>query len=69
MEIKDIFSLECSCYSAKKYTEGIHRGKLSASLMVKDIPGGDAGSTPGLGRSPGGNGNLLQYSCLGNPMD
>jgi len=31
---------------------------------------GDAGSIPGLGRSPrGGNGNLLQYSCLGNPMD
>ena len=25
---------------------------------------------PGLGRSPGeGNGNLLQYSCLENPMD
>ena len=31
---------------------------------------GDAGSIPGLGRSPGGvNGNPLQYSCLGNPMD
>ena len=31
---------------------------------------GDAGSIPGLGRSPGeGNGNLLQYSCLGNAMD
>ena len=31
---------------------------------------GDAGSIPGLGRSPGGgNGNLLQYSCLGNSMD
>ena len=31
---------------------------------------GDSGSVPGLGRSPGeGNGNLLQYSCLGNPMD
>ena len=28
------------------------------------------GSTPGLGRSPGeGNGNPLQYSCPGNPMD
>ena len=28
------------------------------------------GSIPGLGRSPGeGNGNALQYSCLGNPMD
>ena len=31
---------------------------------------GDAGLIPGLGRSPGeGNGNLLQYSCLENPMD
>ena len=36
---------------------------------------GDAGlilgwDVPGLGRSPGGeNGNLLQYSCLENPMD
>ena len=30
----------------------------------------DPGSIPGLGRSPGeGNGNLLQYSCLENPMD
>ena len=28
------------------------------------------GSIPGLGRSPGlGNGNQLQYSCLGNSMD
>ena len=28
------------------------------------------GSIPGLVRSPGeANGNLLQYSCLGNPMD
>ena len=31
---------------------------------------GDLGSIPGLGRSPGeGNGNPLQYSCLGNPTD
>ena len=31
---------------------------------------GDMGSIPGLGRSPGErNGNPLQYSCLGNPMD
>ena len=31
---------------------------------------GDLGSIPGLGRSPGeGNGNLLQHSCLENPMD
>jgi len=30
----------------------------------------DAGSIPGLGRSPrGGYGNPLQYSCLDHPMD
>ena len=39
--------------------------------MVKNSPAnaGDMGSTPGLGRSPGGgNGNPLQYSCLENPI-
>ena len=39
---------------------------------VKNLPPntGDTGSSPGLGRSPGGgNGNPLQYSCLENPMD
>ena len=31
---------------------------------------GELDSIPGSGRSPGeGNGNLLQYSCLENPMD
>ena len=45
------------------------------ALVVKNSPAnagdtGDAGSIPGLGRSPGeGNGNLLMYSCLENPMD
>ena len=29
-----------------------------------------AGSITGSGRAPGeGNGNLLKYSCLGNPVD
>ena len=38
-------------------------GKVSA------YNAGDLGSIPGLGGSPGeGNGNLLQYSCLENPM-
>ena len=43
--------------------------------MVKNSParaedGRDMGSIPGLERSPeGGNGNPLQYSCLGDPMD
>ena len=32
--------------------------------------GGDPGLIPGLGGTPGeGNGNLLQFSSLGNPMN
>ena len=35
-----------------------------------DIRDGDAGSIPGLGRSPGGGyGKPFQYSCLENPID
>ena len=40
--------------------------------VVKNLPvnAGNAGSIPGLGRSPGErNGNPLQYSHLENPMD
>ena len=40
--------------------------------MVMNLPAsaGDTGSISGSGRSLGeGNGNPLQYSCLGNPMD
>ena len=45
---------------------------FQAALVVKNPPAnaGDMGSIAGSGRSPGGgNGNLLQYSCLGNPRD
>ena len=41
-------------------------------LSGKESPAsaGDASLISGSGRSPGkGNGNPLQYSCLGNPMD
>ena len=47
---------------------------LSVSV-VKNPPAnagdtGDVGLIPGLERaSGGGNGNPLQYPCLGNPMD
>ena len=43
--------------------------------MVKNLPANirdteNAGLIPGSGRSPGGgNGNPVQYSCLGNPMN
>jgi len=48
---------------------------LPGGSAVKNPPAnagdtGDAGSTPGSGRSPGGrNGNLLEYSCLGRRMN
>ena len=61
----------------------ISSGKLAPFIGIwyRDFPGGsdgkvsaynvgDRGSIPGLGRAPGeGNGNLLQYSCLENPME
>ena len=45
------------------------------SSVLKNMPAnagdtGEAGSIPGLGRSPrGGNGNALQHSCQENTMD
>ena len=44
------------------------------ALVAKNQPAnaGDVRETdsiPGLGRSGVGNGNPLQYSCLGNPVD
>ena len=45
---------------------------LPGGSVLKNPPDnvGNMGSIPELGRSAGdGNGNLLQYSCLRNPMD
>ena len=40
------------------------------NLFANPGDAGDVGLIHALGRSPGGgNGNSLQYSCLGNPMD
>ena len=49
----------------------LHEG-LPQRLSGKTPPAsaGDTGLIPGTGTSPGeGNGNALQYSCLGSPMD
>ena len=57
----------CQVITCAKY----FRASLVAQ-MVKNLPvnAGDMDSVSGLGRSPGkGNGNPLQYSCLGNPTD
>ena len=48
---------------------------FSGGSVIKNLPANardarDMGSITELGRSPGGgNGNLLQYSCLGKPME
>ena len=46
--------------------------RLLSGSVIKNLPAnaGDAGWIRRSGRSPGiGNGNTLQYSYLGNPMD
>ena len=49
------------------YTIGFPGGSVVKEFVCS---AGDTGSIPGSGRSPGeGNGNPLQYSCLGNFMD
>ena len=69
---------------AKRRSPGEARGIGDKSHIQRGFPGGavvkntptnvgdarDTGSISGSGRSPGeGNGNPLQYSCLGNPMN
>ena len=50
-------------------------GASQVVVVVKNPPANagdarDVGLIPGSGRSPeGGNGNLLQYSCLQNSID
>ena len=49
------------------YTQGLPR-RLSGKESTCQV--GDEGLIPDSGRFPGrANGNPLQYSCLGNPMD
>ena len=61
-----------------KYLSALSSSEVSSLLgfpggsVVKNMPAdaGEEDSIPGSGRSPeGGNGNPLQYSCLGNPIN
>ena len=71
-------------YSIGKYTQYFtitYNGKISKTNIYKGFPHGSVVKNPpakqetrvgllGQEDSPGeGNGNPLQYSCLGNPMD
>ena len=70
------YTLKLGCFSSF-FVLWENWGMVNLEADVGGFPGGsvvksirakaeDAGSTPGLGRSPvEGNGNPLQYSCLG----
>ena len=50
--------------------QGFPDGSVVKNSLVMQETCREMGSLPGLGRSPRrGNGNPLQYSCLGNPTD
>ena len=60
----------CSGFSCCEYRLWVSRWLSGKESTCNAGDSGDAGSIPGLRRSPGeGNGTPLQYSCLGNPMD
>ena len=75
LEPKKIKPVTASTFSPSVSYEVMGPDALPGGAVVKNPPvnAGDTRDTrliPGSGRSPGaGNGNPLQYSCLGNPMD
>ena len=55
-----------------KWSGILYSWDFPGGSVIKNSPAnaGDAGLIPGSGRFPGeGNGNPLQYSCLGNAID
>ena len=78
---KGLFGRKASLLSGSDTV--LPKSYLCANMDVEGFPGGavvknppakaggarDAGLIPGLGRSPGGHSNLLQCSCLEDPMD
>ena len=73
MRVKDLL-----CYSAWSVVNNLLRVLAYYEEVYRVFPSGsvvnnsaaNAGPIPGSGRSPGKeNGNLLPYSCLGNPMN
>ena len=65
-KVEENVKIECAMRSPK-FGWGFPSGSDNKECAYN---AGDLGSIPGSGRSPGEeNGNPLQYSCLGTPMD
>ena len=62
------------CTHVYMYILYVYAGASQVTVMVKNLPASEGDTRdpswiPGSGRSSGeGHGNLLQYSCLENPM-
>ena len=76
MSLKISISLRCQNWILWSWNEvlGYRIRASQVVLVVKNLStsAGDVKDTcliPGSGRSPGGHGNPLHYSCLENPMD
>ena len=58
------------CKNSKHFYRANYMSRVSQVALVVKNPAANAGDTRDTGLIPGlGNGNPLQYSCLGNPMD
>ena len=56
--------MKIKCVNRENGDKVFPGGSVRKNLSANALDAGDAGSIPGLGRSPGeGNGNPLQYSC------
>ena len=67
--IKTIFYNACLIAYVYKQAWGFPGGSVVKNPPANTGGTGDEGLIPGSGRNPGeGNGNLLQYFCLENPM-
>ena len=65
-----VFCRECLNLSCFFELVGFPGGTVVKNLPTNTGDTRDVGLIPGMGRSSGGgNGNLLQYSCLENSMD
>ena len=73
LQFSSVAQLGPTLFHVVHYIPGIYLSwGFSGGSVVKNPPAsaGDAGSVLGLGRSyREEHGDLLQYSCLGNPMD